>query len=124
MAGAADTPRPQWDRLERALRKNEWTLAKDQLLRKEMQAVMEGLLARAASVGETCARASESVATKLVEVDLLINSFERISTVQFVENVSAEPPPFLFPFFAFRSRQPFEEGQPSADARPPPSETD
>ena len=56
-----------------------------------MEKLTDRILSRAAEVSQRCKTASENVDTKLIEVDLLINSFERISTVQFVENVSKTP---------------------------------
>ena len=81
----------QWEGLERALERGEWGLSKDKILRKEMEKLTDRILSRAAEVSQRCKTASENVDTKLIEVDLLINSFERISTVQFVENVSKTP---------------------------------
>ena len=79
--------------LERAVAREEWTLAQDRKLRKELSKLTDEILRRAGEVSTNCKRASRSVETKLIEVDLLINSFERISTVQFVENVSHHQPP-------------------------------
>ena len=82
----------QWKALERSLERDQWSLSKDKLLRKELEKLTDKILERAAGVSQSCKKASESVETKLIEVDLLINSFERIPSVQFVENVSSVPP--------------------------------
>ena len=79
-----------WRALEKAQEKDTWSLAKDQLLRKEMHKLMEKILDRAGKVGASCKSACEKVESSMIDVDMLINSFERISTVQFVENVSVQ----------------------------------
>ncbi len=78
-----------WLELETAAEDNAWFLAEDKLLQLELQRLSDRILARASRVGDRCEEALRLTGRKVVEVDVLLNSLERISTTQFVESVSA-----------------------------------
>lgn len=84
----------EWAHLEKAVFQDKWTLQDDRQLRSQLQSLTDTILFKAENASTSIQNLVERTREKEVQIDMLINSFERISSVKFVENVSVVKIPY------------------------------